>query len=258
VLEAFLRAHPELPEDLDAARALGVRFLADVRHAGAGAIPAKDPAFLDLTWDRLAAALDELIALEHRAAARRRVAGLTVERWLEEPVTFHVSDPEGGPPLTVAGRPDRVEVERRGAETVTLRVLDYKTSRSALAYRRLIDPKRDLGKTGFQIPVYLLGALAAARAGVSDTTALEGGYLVLLAPGDTKRVVEPLSPALLGLEPWNGEGTVPIVERIRRLVAAARAGRFDVNPDPCDERCAFRGVCRYQPPPLEDDVGPDA
>ena len=258
VLEGFLRAHPELPEDLGAARALGARFLADVRQTGAGVIPAKDPAFLDLTWDRLAAALDELIGMEHRAAARRREAGLTVERWLEEPVAFEVSDPGGGPALTIAGRPDRVEVERRGTEAVTLRVLDYKTSRSALPYRRLIDPKRDLGKTGFQIPVYLLGALDAARAGVGDATTLEGGYLVLLAPGDSKRAVEPLSRALLGLEPWNGEGTVPITERIRRLVAAARAGRFDVNPDPCDERCAFRSVCRYQPPPLEDDFGHDA
>ena len=28
---------------------------------------------------------------------------------------------------------------------------------------------------------------------------------------------------------------------------------FDVDPALCDPYCAYRGVCRYQPPPLEDD-----
>jgi ATP-dependent helicase/nuclease subunit B len=254
VLEEFLRAHPTLPEDPDAARAVGRRFLAGVRDAVARAIPAKDPVFLDLTWDRLGAALDELVGLEQRAAARRRADGLTVERWLEERIEFSVADGSGRPPIVVAGTPDRVEVERRGADAVTLRVLDYKASRNPYPYRRLVDPKRELGKTGFQIPVYLLGALAAARAGVSEETALEGGYLVLFAAGEGKRATRPLSRALLGLEPGPAEADPSIIARIRDLVAAARAGRFDVNPNPCDEHCAFRAICRYQPPPLEDDA----
>ena len=31
----------------------------------------------------------------------------------------------------------------------------------------------------------------------------------------------------------------------------------DVDPDPCDPYCAYRAVCRYQRPPLEEDVASD-
>jgi len=34
----------------------------------------------------------------------------------------------------------------------------------------------------------------------------------------------------------------------------ARAGRFDVDPEPCDPYCPYRAVCRYQRPPLEEDT----
>src|SRR5262249_36233537 len=126
VLEAFLRAHPRLPADREAARALGAAFLAQAQAIGAGAIAAKDRAFLDLTWTRLAAGLDELIVLEHMAQEERDGQGLSVERWLEEPVDFVLADPAGGPPLVLHGVPDRVEVERLGSRAERLRVLDYK------------------------------------------------------------------------------------------------------------------------------------
>jgi len=58
------------------------------------------------------------------------------------------------------------------------------------------------------------------------------------------------------LDPGTADARIP--ERIRALAAAARSGRFDVDPNPCDEWCAFRGVCRYQPPPPEEDVDTDA
>ena len=46
-----------------------------------------------------------------------------------------------------------------------------------------------------------------------------------------------------------------VVERIGALVDGARTGRFDVDPDPCDPYCAYRPVCRYQRPPLEEETG---
>jgi hypothetical protein len=41
--------------------------------------------------------------------------------------------------------------------------------------------------------------------------------------------------------------------RIGELVRRASAGHFDVDPEPCDEFCAFRAVCRYLRPPLEEE-----
>ncbi|TMA78769.1 MAG: hypothetical protein E6J77_20760 [Deltaproteobacteria bacterium] len=244
VLEEFLRAHPRLPADRDAARALGRAFLAQTRTIGAAAIPAKDRAFFDLTWLRLEAGLDELIVREHEAQEKRDREGLTVERRLEQPIEFALPDPAGGPPLTLFGLPDRIEVERRGPVAERLRVLDYKVTRDARRYAAALDPERELGRTAFQLPVYLLATLGRGTAGVSTDTELEGGFLVLLARRAQQRLIEPLPRALL-------EGVV--TERIHALRAHARAGRFDVDPDPCDPWCPYRTVCRYQPPPLEDE-----
>jgi RecB family exonuclease len=248
VLQEFFLTHPALPQDLEGARAVAREFLAAARGTAARSIPAKDPAFFALTWTRLEAALDELVLLEHRAQAERGERGLGVERRLERPVTFELADPAGGPPLTIHGTPDRVEVERQGGEARVVRVLDYKVSRHRTGFPSLLDPEKELGRTGFQIPVYLLGALAAGIEGVTEETALEGGYLVLLARDGEKEVVRRVPHEVLGL----------VTERIRALVAAAAAGRFDVDPHPCDPHCSFRAVCRYQPPPLEEEEGDSA
>jgi len=42
--------------------------------------------------------------------------------------------------------------------------------------------------------------------------------------------------------------------RISPLFWRARAGRFDVDPEPCDPYCPYRAVCRYQRPPLEEET----
>ena len=245
VLEAFLREHPRLPAGREAARALGASFLARAQAIGAETIPAKDRAFFDLTWVRLAAGLDDLIVREHEAQEERDRLGLVVERWLEQAVEFALADPAGGPPLVLHGVPDRVEVERRGPIGERLRVLDYKVTRDARRYSAALKADRDLGRTAFQLPVYLLGALAKEIAGVSPSTELEGGFLVLLARRQQQRLTELLPRTLL---------EVDVTARIHALAARARAGRFDVDPDPCDPWCAYRSVCRYQPPPLEDEA----
>jgi len=245
VLEAFLREHPRLPADREAARALGATFLAQAHALGAEAIPAKDRAFFDLSWQRLAAGLDDLIVRELEEQEKRDQEGLSVERWLEQPVEFTLTDPAGGPTLVLHGVPDRVEVERRGPIAERLRVLDYKVTRDARRYAAALREDRDLGRTAFQLPVYLLGALAKNLAGVSTATELEGGYLVLLARRQQQRLIEHLPRTLLEAD---------VTARIHALGARARAGRFDVDPDPCDRWCAYRSVCRYQPPPLEDEA----
>ena len=115
-------------------------------------------------------------------------------------------------------------------------------SRSTQDFAPLIDPARELGKTGFQIPVYLLGALGAVGDVPADAS-LEGGYLVLLA--DKMEV----------LRPFTREDLEAVFRRIAALVLEARQGRFDVDPDPCDLHCPYRVVCRYQRPPLEEELG---
>ena len=106
VLAEFLKAHPTLPADIDAARALGVTFIAAVQRSAATSIVAKDASFLAITWSRVAAALDELIVLEHAEQMEREANGLDVERWLEWEFELTLADPSGGIPLR--GKADRV------------------------------------------------------------------------------------------------------------------------------------------------------
>jgi hypothetical protein len=254
LLADFFRTHPWLPPGLDAARALAQRFLETARERLGGEIPAKDPSFLTLTWTRVARALDELVVVEHEEQARLAADGLAVERRLEEPLEFVLPDPAGGPGLRLGGRPDRIEVHRRGRAVVHVRVLDYKTTRDGSRFRALLDPAGDLGRTSVQIPVYLLGALAPPGIeGVSEATTFEGGFVALLA--EKKWHVREIPAALLEPGPARAGEPPTFAERIRDLVARAGAGRFDVNPSPCDPYCAFRGVCRFQPLPLEDEDG---
>ena len=252
-LKEFLLAHETLPDDLAAARALVPPFLERIRATVSATIPPKHPEFFDVTWTRLAAALGELVDLEHRDQETRAAEGVRVTRRLEERVAMVLADPAGGPPLTLEGIPDRVEWHRRGDVAVRLVVVDYKTQRYAAGIAARLDPGKELGQTSFQIPMYLMGALATAPPGLAADVALEGRYVLLLVRGN-KVFPREIPHALL--DPGTADARIP--ERIRALAAAARSGRFDVDPNPCDEWCAFRGVCRYQPPPPEEDVDTDA
>jgi hypothetical protein len=166
---------------------------------------------------------------------------VTVEHVLERMLGRVLSSGDGTP-ITIAGKPDRVDVRRRDGRVAGLVVLDYKMSRRTAEYAARIDAARALGKTAFQIPVYLLGAVAELGPLPADVE-LEGGYLPLLAAG--KEAVRRFDPAELEA----------IGERIVGLVEDARAGRFDVDPEPCDPYCAYRAACRYQRPPLEEETG---
>ena len=242
LLEALLLAHPRLPRALDAARALGREFVARVQDVTARSIPAKDPALLDVTWGQIAAAVDALVVGEHARQAADAADGVTVDLVLERMLAGVLADPAGGPPIAIAGKPDRLDVRRRDGRIVGLRVLDYKMTRKTGDYTARIDAARELGKTAFQIPVYLLAALAELGP-LPDDAVLEGGYLPLLAVG--KPPVRPFEAGELHA----------IAARIATLVRGARDGRFDVDPDPCDPYCAYRPACRFQRPPLDEETG---
>jgi RecB family exonuclease len=241
VLERLVGDHPRLPADLADARALAREFLMRVRDDVARGIPPKDPALLDVAWEPVAAAVDALVVLTHAEQARDDAAGIVVEHVLESEVRTTLADPGGGPPLVVGGTPDRVDVRRRDGRVVGVRVVDYKTSRSHERYARAIDAGRDLGRRAFQIPVYLLAATAALGELAPDAE-LAGGYLVLL--GARRDVVRPFARDELAR----------LTAQIATLVDRARVGRFDVDPDPCDAYCRYRSVCRYQRPPLDEEV----
>jgi superfamily I DNA/RNA helicase len=213
-----------------------------LRAQVAAAIPAKDPMLLELGWRQVVAAIEELLVLERRAERERAAEGVTVTRLLERPVT-RVLEAGGG--LTVGGTPDRIDILWRGERPVGLRVVDYKMSARTDHYARLLDPERDLGRKSFQIPVYLLCAVAGVPA-LPANAELEGGYLVLRAVD--KERIERFARAQLGED----GAADSMVDRILHVVARARAGRFDVDPDPCDEYCPYRAVCCYQRPPLEE------
>ena len=242
VLEQLLRSHPRLPPDPGVARALARDLVHRLRDQAAHAIRAKDPALFDVAWRQVAASVDALVIHEQREQRALVADGVDVEYRLETPVEYVLA---GDPPLRIGGRPDRVELRRRAGRLVGLRVLDYKASRHPETYRPLVDPTRAMGKTGFQIPAYVLAA-TGEMPDLPPDALLEGGYLVLLA-AEKKLVDHEFTPAEL-------DG---VTDNIRKLVDSASAGRFDVDPDPCDPYCAYRAVCRYQRPPLEEDAPSD-
>jgi len=77
---------------------------------------------------------------------------------------------------------------------------------------------------------------------LAEGAELSGGYLVLEAEKmpQVRKFPRPLLDDLAA--------------RITALVGRARAGRFDVDPEPCDPYCPYRAVCRYQRPPLEEET----
>ena len=245
VLEGLFRAHPRLPPDLDDALALARRFVADARAGASPQVGAKDPAFFDLTWVQVEVAVDAIVRLEVEAEAARS-PDVEVERLLEEELRCVLA---GG--IVLKGRPDRVDVIRQGGVVTELTVIDYKASRTTGRYSSLLNPKGDLWTDGFQVPVYLLGALARVPDAEPDA-ALRGGYLLPLSSDQRKGVVKPMERTTLR----GGDASQPlnVTGRIEELVAAVAAGRFDVAPAKCEAYCPYRGVCRYQPPPLEDEV----
>jgi hypothetical protein len=246
IVAELFRRHPVLPADLDAARALAREQATEVRRLVAHTIGAKDLAFLDVEWGQLERALDGVVVREHAIQQGYAADGITVEHLVERDLTTTFGT------MTVTGRPDRVELHRKGGALIEILVRDYKVSAERDKFGKLAG--EELGRTSLQIPLYLL--LALAHVGAAGRDAKLGGSYVLARAIPEKQIVEcAITPELLGTGPA-GEGA-SILHRLADLVGRARAGRFDVDPQPCDPYCAFRGVCRYQEPPLEEEEAED-
>lgn len=208
---------------------------------------ARDAGFFDLRWTSVERTVDEFIKFQ--AGYRAQHPDFRVETEYE--VRFALADPRdpGSAPLWLEGRIDRLELHPSSGPIRELRVLDYKNSRSADRYCKLADPDgEDFGWTGFQLPVYLIGALAKFAGRLKPDAALAAGYVVLRNRDKLK--ANPVARALVDPDPRTraralAAGVVPIPERIIALVDGALAGRFDVDPRRCDDWCPYRTVCRY-------------
>jgi len=245
VVASFFEKHPRLPSDLAEARTLVGRHVAAARGADAHAIGAKDPAFLDVEWGQLERALDAVVIREHQVQEALAAKGITVERRLETELSAPLES------IVVGGRADRLELHRQGDELVEIRVLDYKMSRDRTKHRKLLKPEQ-LGVQSLQIPVYLIAAVG--REGAPALAArLTGGYVLAKDTPGQQIVACEITHERLGTVPGDPDGPPAITRTVLALVDGARGGRFDVDPHPCVPYCAYRGVCRYQEPPLEDE-----
>jgi ATP-dependent helicase/DNAse subunit B len=232
-----------LPASLDEARELGRRVLRARQAVLLDGLPPKAEEIASLSWETIEQAVDELLVLEH---ARRQARDPTavIERRLEWPFEFTISSAGELPAIQVQGRIDRVELERAPGAQAVLEIIDYKGSRDRTAVGRALNPEGALGVTAFQIPLYLeAGRRLLLRE--NEQADLRGALVAVLAPpGEREKVT---------LRTLDEEKLAEVTRVAQQLVAAAAAGRFDVDPVECDRWCPYRVVCRYQPPPLEDE-----
>jgi hypothetical protein len=253
LLEAVLRRCDPLPSDPEAAVA-AARVVADeCRATLAAELHAADPELFALAWARALEAVGELVRGEGAVTPARRL--------LEWPFRFTIADhrPDVGTArldLTLAGVLDRADLWLDDAgRIVAARVLDYKNAKRESDYAARLDAARAMGTTSFQVPLYALALTAAPELAWAADAEIGGGYVLMRA--DRKVLVRPIATALLARDPEARRAgaadpsSVPIASRIVELVADAAAGHFDVAPRECSRFCAYRHICRYEPPPEE-------
>jgi len=241
LLELVLAECPVLPAEPGAARA-AVRAAAErLRPAIMARIAPRERALVDVEWARVLDALDGVASIEACEQRDAAAAGETIERHFEW--RFSLALPgRGGVPMAVGGTADRLDVWRRAGRAARLRVIDYKTGRDAREQaKKLAPPPPGTSRIAYQVPLYVLAAVHAGLAG--EGTELEGGYWSPLAPPSQQRKIAPVGRDVIAA----------LGDELAALVATARSGGFDVAPRRCDVWCAYRAVCRYQPPPVEDE-----
>ncbi len=256
MVHAVLSGLLSLPIDFcDRARALaqGREFLKTAYAQKRAA--ARDPAFFDITWRGIERMVEEVVEFE--VERRAETPDMRPESKLEHPFAFTLRDHRGLPPdgrvdVALEGRLDRLELYRNSSGRIeSVNVLDYKTSRHVGDYAKLADPEKDFGTADFQLPVYVMGALAEFAAELAPEVALDAGYLVLRnrdkyqhAPIPRELVeIDPVRRATLG-----AQGRPSKADRVIEMVSAALGGQFDIDPLKCDDFCPFRRICRYYKP----------
>lgn len=254
LLEAVLRTCHPLPASEAEAVAAACAVAAAERPALAAEMRASDPGLFELAWSRALEALIELVRIESGAVSTG------TRRFLEWPFRVAIADHradagDGRLDLTLTGVVDRADLRLDDAGRILgATVIDYKNGKRESDFSaRLAAPA--LGTTSFQIPLYALAIDAAPDLVWAPGAEIIGGYVPLRS--QRKGVLRPMPHGLLTRDPAAraaaGADAPPIANRIIALVAEAAAGRFDVAPRACDPYCAYSRICRYEPPPEEDE-----
>ncbi len=208
---------------------------------------ARDQGFFDLRWRSIERTVQEFIEIE----IADREANPDAEILTEHQFRFALADLNDPKRvrLWLEGRIDRLELHPGKGAVKTIRVIDYKNSRSAKRYGKLAEAGgAQFGWTDFQLPVYLMGALCEFDERLAANVTLQAGYLVL-RNRDKAQIAE-VARNLIDPDPKRRaaatkSGERPVAERMIALVDDALAGRFDVDPRQCDDWCPYRSVCRY-------------
>jgi RecB family exonuclease len=245
VLEVVVGAMSGWPADPGEARRRARTLMGGLRAEIESVVAPKERVVLDVEWASIRAVVDAVVAEEVREAQAAAAEGLRREQRLEWRFECRI-DGADSTGLRVGGTADRLDLWWRGQRLERVRVRDYKTGRNVKDLgARLEDPDPDDRRLAYQIPLYLVGALQDAVLPAERPALLEGGFWALLAQPSKRAPGRTFTP----------ESLDAVQRDLGALVATARQGRFDVAPHACDEWCAFRTVCRYQPPPAEDDFG---
>ena len=214
---------------------------------------ARDPAFFNLEWTKLVRIIEEIV--EHEADRLARGEAVPTQLETEYPLHFMIHDIRNVAAaeridLEIEGRVDRLELYRGPDGRIRkLRVVDYKTSRSAGRYSKALGEK-EFARKDFQMPVYAMGAVKEFAGQLAPAAEVEASYLVLKsrdkeAKGQIDRWMLETDPGRRAQFLADGREP-PVADRVIGIVAQAVAGRFDVDPLDCSPYCPYRRVCRYR------------
>jgi len=146
--------------------------------------------------------------------------------------------------IWLKGRVDRVAIRQGPLGISGVLVQDFKYSSAAERYRALVKPEA-LGKSSFQLPIYLVLALQQLQQDghrVQEDAELLLEYLLLKDP-ERKVGGLQIERAMLAAESPDG-----LFDGVQRLMEQAIAGRF--VPQPAEGKqtctyCSYAALCRY-------------
>ena len=146
--------------------------------------------------------------------------------------------------IVVGGKIDRIDC---GAQTV--RIIDYKDSRSNRYYQNLLTPEK-LGAAHFQIPVYLAAA-KEFMSGQHTIDVMEGTFYLFRRGVRTKPAVfkseDPFfEKDLKKRMELREQGKENLFDRLAVIVGAVKSGDYSISPQDCTF-CAYDRVCRFVP-----------
>jgi ATP-dependent helicase/DNAse subunit B len=144
--------------------------------------------------------------------------------------------------IQVGGKIDRIDCGPH-----TMRIIDYKNSRSDRYYQDLLR-KEKLGTAHFQIPVYL----AAAKEFMAEhhtINVMEGTFYLFRSATRTKPAVFKSSDPFFEKDlkkrmELREQGKENLFDRIAVIVGAVKSGDYSISPQDCTF-CTYDRVCRF-------------